>query len=164
MAARGPRAAAGDAGGWLSEHQGTRAGCTPLGRVSPGPERYRLCRARERGDRIPLGRESNGSTAGAGGRIGSPHSRRDRRDQHLVLETVGVKDSSSGIEQLIASSVVLHPGDAREFFIPQGFGGEVTLRLRGYYKPLRLDRFVQAPSAMRVLSCRAFDTLVASEN
>jgi hypothetical protein len=88
----------------------------------------------------------------------------EQEPEVTFLETVGVKDSSSGIEQLIASSVVLHPGDAREFFIPQGFGGEVTLRLRGYYKPLRLDRFVQAPSAMRVLSCRAFDTLVASEN
>jgi hypothetical protein len=60
------------------------------------------------------------------------------------LETVGVKDSSSSIEQLIASSVVLRPGDAREFFIPKGFSGEITLRLRGYYKPLRFDRFVDS--------------------
>jgi hypothetical protein len=71
----------------------------------------------------------------------------EQEPEVTFLETVGVKDSSSGIEQLIASSVVLHPGDAREFFIPQGFGGEVTLRLRGYYKPLRLDRFVDSGPA-----------------
>ena len=35
----------------------------------------------ERGDRIPLGRESNRSAAGAGGRTGSPAGRRDRHDR-----------------------------------------------------------------------------------
>ncbi|MFL5003368.1 MAG: ABC transporter substrate-binding protein [Xanthobacteraceae bacterium] len=48
--------------------------------MSPGPEGDRLCRARERLDRIPLGRESNGSAAGTGGRIGSPSGRRDCRE------------------------------------------------------------------------------------
>ena len=46
--------------------------------ISPGPQRHRLCRGRERGDRIPLRRKSNRSAAGAGGRIGSPTGRRDR--------------------------------------------------------------------------------------
>ena len=53
----------------------------PSARISPGPEGHRLCRGRERGDRIPLGRESNRSAAGAGGRTGSPTGRRDRRDR-----------------------------------------------------------------------------------
>jgi hypothetical protein len=35
----------------------------------------------ERGDRISLGRESNGSTAIAGGRIGPPEGRGDCRDR-----------------------------------------------------------------------------------
>ena len=45
-----------------------------------GLQGHRLCRGRERGDRVPLGRESNRSAAGAGGRIGSPTGRRDRGD------------------------------------------------------------------------------------
>ena len=53
----------------------------PSARISPGPEGDRLCRGRERRDRIPLGRESNRSAAGAGGRSGSPAGRRDRRDR-----------------------------------------------------------------------------------
>ena len=48
-------------------------------RIPPGPEGSWLYRGRERRDRIPLGRGSNGSAAGAGGRIGSPTGRRDRR-------------------------------------------------------------------------------------
>ena len=52
----------------------------PSARIPPGPERRRLCRRRERDDRIPLGRGSNRSAAGAGGRIGSPTGRRDCRD------------------------------------------------------------------------------------
>jgi len=39
-------------------------------RISPGPEGERLCRGRERGDRIPLGRDSTRSVAGVGGRTG----------------------------------------------------------------------------------------------
>ncbi len=44
-----------------------------------GPEGQRLRRGRERDDRVPLGRKSIRSAAGAGGRIGSPAGRRDRR-------------------------------------------------------------------------------------
>ena len=51
----------------------------PPARISPGPQGHGLCRGRERGDRIPLGRESDRSAAGAGGRTGSPTGRRDRR-------------------------------------------------------------------------------------
>ena len=50
-------------------------------RIPPGPEGSRLCRGRERGDRIPLGRGSIRSAAGAGGRSGSPSGGRDRRDR-----------------------------------------------------------------------------------
>ena len=46
--------------------------------ISPGSEGHRLCRGRERRDRIPLGGQSTRSTAGAGGRSGSPARRRDR--------------------------------------------------------------------------------------
>ena len=41
----------------------------------------RLCRGEEHHDRIRLGRKSNGWTAAAGGRSGSPTGRRDRRDR-----------------------------------------------------------------------------------
>jgi hypothetical protein len=45
-----------------------------------GLKGYRLCRGRERSDRIPLGRQSNRSIAGACSRIGSPPGHRDRCD------------------------------------------------------------------------------------
>ena len=45
-----------------------------------GLKETRLCRGRERGDRIPLGGGPNRSAAGAGGRSGPPAGRRDRRD------------------------------------------------------------------------------------
>ena len=50
----------------------------PSARVPPGPEGNGLCRGRERNDRISLGRKSNRSVAGAGGRFGSPTGRCDR--------------------------------------------------------------------------------------
>ena len=46
-----------------------------------GLEGDRLCRGRERRDRIPLGGGSIRPAAGAGGRTGSPTGRRDRRLQ-----------------------------------------------------------------------------------
>ena len=48
-------------------------------RLSPGPQGGRLCRGRERRRRIPLGRGSGPSVAGAGDRTGSPTSPPDRR-------------------------------------------------------------------------------------
>ena len=48
---------------------------------SPGPQGYWLCRGRERGDRIPLGRQSTRTVADAGGRTGSPAGRGDHRDR-----------------------------------------------------------------------------------
>ena len=51
----------------------------PLRAFRQGLKDDRLCRGRERRDRIPLGRESNRSDAGVGGRIGPPPGRRDRR-------------------------------------------------------------------------------------
>ena len=54
----------------------------PCARVPPRPERNRLCRGPERGDRIPLGGGSIRSTAGIGGRSGSPPGGRDCRERH----------------------------------------------------------------------------------
>ena len=78
MAVRGARAAAGDAGDRISRCHIADDDADRLRGISPGPEGDRLRRGRERGDRIPLGRQSSRSTAGAGGRIGSPTGRRDR--------------------------------------------------------------------------------------
>ena len=50
----------------------------PSARVPPGPERSRLCRGPQRGDRISLGGGPIRSAAGAGGRSGSPSGGRDR--------------------------------------------------------------------------------------
>ena len=80
VAARGERAAAGDAGDRVPRRQIAWHDRGPSARISPRPERHRLCRGRERSDRIPLGRGSIRSAAGAGGRIGSPAGRRDRSD------------------------------------------------------------------------------------
>ena len=49
--------------------------------ASARPERSRLCRRPERGDRIPLGGGSVRSAAGAGGRSGPPPGGRDRCDR-----------------------------------------------------------------------------------
>ncbi len=77
MAARGARAAAGDAGDRLSQRRFAQRFATDRRRVSPRPEGSRLCRRPERHDRVPLGRRPIRSTAGAGGRSGSPPGRRD---------------------------------------------------------------------------------------
>jgi hypothetical protein len=74
------------------------------------------------------------------------------------LETLWVKDSQLGIERLIASGVLLRPGEAREFPIPKGLTGEITLSLQGYYEPLHFERFADrslaSSSAVRVrLTC-----------
>ena len=79
VAAGGGRAADGDAGDRGARCQIAWRDREPSARISPGPEGHRLCRGRERHARIPLGRKSTGSVGGAGGRIGSPAGRRDRR-------------------------------------------------------------------------------------
>ena len=53
--------------------------CAPSARVPPRPERSRLCRGPERGDRISLGGGQIRSIAGTGGRSGSPSGDRDCR-------------------------------------------------------------------------------------
>jgi hypothetical protein len=58
VAARGARAAAGDAGNRVPRQ---RVGCSirrPRSRFPSGPERNRLCRGPECGDRVPLGGRS----------------------------------------------------------------------------------------------------------
>src|SRR5262249_32261687 len=59
VAARGARAAGGDAGDRLPQHPIARRVRGAAAWVPPGPERRGLCRGRERRDRIQLGRESN---------------------------------------------------------------------------------------------------------
>src|SRR5262249_27762602 len=77
-AARCLGAAAGDAGGRVSQPPIARDDRGPAARIPPGPQRYRLCRGGECRDRVPLRRESSRPPAGTGGRPGSPSGRRDR--------------------------------------------------------------------------------------
>src|SRR5262249_25866504 len=58
LAARGPRAAAGDAGGRISQQRVGRVICAIRGGGPPGSERNRLYRGQERSGRIPLGRRA----------------------------------------------------------------------------------------------------------
>lgn len=71
----------------------------------------------------------------------------EQEPEVTFLETISIRDSSSDAERLLASNIVLHPGDAREFTIPTEFAGEITLTLRGYYEPLRLDKFIDSAFA-----------------
>jgi hypothetical protein len=79
MAARRARAAAGDAGYWIPPQ---RVACAVRERRSclpSGPERNRLHRGPECGDRISLGGRPIRSTASTGGRFGSPSGHCDLR-------------------------------------------------------------------------------------
>jgi hypothetical protein len=49
----------------------------------------RLCRGRERSDRIPLGRKSNGSPTGASSRLGTPMKLPRRNFLHLAAGAAG---------------------------------------------------------------------------
>jgi hypothetical protein len=73
----------------------------------------------------------------------------EQEPEVTLLETVMVKGPSPGEEHLIASSVVLHPGEAREFVIPKEIVGDVTLILRGYYEPLRFDNSLDTVSSQK---------------
>jgi hypothetical protein len=64
----------------------------------------------------------------------------EQEPEITYLTQISVVDEESGVERVLASKVVLHPGDGREFLIPEEFVGGVTLKLRGYYESL-LDRF-----------------------
>ena len=61
-------------------------------RIPPGPQRERLRRGRERGDRLSLGRERARSAGGAGGRPRSPAGQRDRRGQRACIVGRGQGD------------------------------------------------------------------------
>ena len=78
VAARGARAAAGNAGDRIPEHPISRYDGGSTARISPGPERHRLCRGRECSHRLPLGREPARPAASAGDRTGPPTARPDR--------------------------------------------------------------------------------------
>lgn len=64
----------------------------------------------------------------------------EQEPEVTFLETVAVKSASSGEEHLIGSNLVIHPGQAREFRIPEEFYGDAVLKIRGYYIPLRSDQ------------------------
>jgi len=66
---------------WLGFSTPGRPARMHLGRVSPGPDRDRLCRGSERNDRISLGGRSQRSTARISGRSGSPEGERHCRKQ-----------------------------------------------------------------------------------
>src|SRR6516165_1571004 len=71
MAARGARATAGDAGGWVSQCRIARRADEPRGRIPPSAKRSGLYRRPECVDRIPLGRESIRSATCTGRRSNS---------------------------------------------------------------------------------------------
>src|SRR5262249_27085313 len=58
IAARGARAAAGDAGDWVPQWWDGGGVRTHGGRVPPGPQRSWLCRGPQRSDRVSLGGRS----------------------------------------------------------------------------------------------------------
>src|SRR5262245_8035244 len=57
---------------WFLNPQSPEEFAGPNVRMPPGPQRRRLCRERERRDRISLGQQPIRSTAGAGGPTSSP--------------------------------------------------------------------------------------------
>ena len=112
MAARGARAAAGDAGDRISRPRSPDSNDGPTARIPPRPEGDRLCRGRERGDRISLGRGSIRSAADAGRRTGSPTSRRDRHADSasaLAAKAATTTSPSSSASAKTRSSLVLSP-------------------------------------------------------
>ena len=71
----------------------------------------------------------------------------EQEPEVTYLETVVVKNASSGEERLVASNLVIHPGQAREFQIPEEFYGDAILKIRGYYIPLRFDQNAEEDGA-----------------
>jgi hypothetical protein len=70
---------------------------------------------------------------------------REQEPEVTFLETIILKDSAvPAREQLIASDVVLRPGDDREFLVPAGFSEEIILKLRGHYEVLDFARFANS--------------------
>lgn len=71
----------------------------------------------------------------------------EQEPEVTFLDTIAVKSGSSGEERLIASNVVIHPGQAREFRVPKEFYGNAILKIRGYYIPLRFDQSAEGDAA-----------------
>ena len=78
----GACAAEHDAGDRLSQQQFAGRRRRARARVSPRPERNRLCRGPERDNRISLGGRAKRSAAVNGRRSGSPAGKRHRRRRH----------------------------------------------------------------------------------
>src|SRR6516164_10836594 len=78
VAARGARAAAGDAGGWVCSSHICRNQPREPRHFPPRPGGNRLHRRQELGDRVPVGTRSKRSVPCAANRIGPPSSIRDR--------------------------------------------------------------------------------------
>ena len=87
MAARGARAAAGDAGGRVYPRRVGRCLRALCGRVPQRPQRNRLRRRPERDGRVPLAGGPIRSPAGADGRSGPPTGGRDRHARQRALRS-----------------------------------------------------------------------------
>ena len=79
----------------------------PCARVPSRPERNRLCRGPQRGDRISLGGGPIRSIAGIGGRSGSPSGDRDCRDRSCAA-ALAAKAATTTIPIVFATR--LRPG------------------------------------------------------
>ena len=108
VAGCGAGAAAGNAGHRITRPEIARRDPGSNARISPGAQGHRLCRGRERGDRIPLRRGSIRAAARACGRTGSQTSRRDRRDQHCCRPL----QRRQQLRQFPSSSPSRRPGGA----------------------------------------------------
>jgi hypothetical protein len=64
----------------------------------------------------------------------------EQEPEVTFLEEVAVKSASSGEERLVASNLVIHPGQALEFQVADEFYSDAILKVRGYYIPLRFDQ------------------------
>ena len=53
------------------------------------------------------------------------------------IEFVSVRDDETGQEFVLAEKLELHPGWSKELRLPDAIGDQATLRVKGYYQPLR---------------------------
>jgi hypothetical protein len=68
----------------------------------------------------------------------------EQEPEITYLQSVSISDAATGEETLLATDVVLHPGDAREFVLPPTLRDQARLTVRGYYLPLRFPPVTNA--------------------